>query len=192
MTDSRSHPFPFNPLLGVLGLFAAAGATGIYAVTNTEPTETTETAIVETGEMAYAQVGELAASAPEELRQVTPMTIAESGPDGVMPADTTSAEIVYIVRIKGAPEIDTIARNFKRNRETADAAFADLVATRPGLSEFALVGASYSGEIKLMYVLPPGTPPTRDVVMEIKANIMAIEGVAYADPDYVAHPEKEN
>ena len=108
-----------------------------------------------------------------------------------LPASAEGAEIVYIVRIKGAPEIDTIARNFKRNPDVAQEAYAELCERLPALKEFQLVGASYSGEVKLAYQLAPGVQPTRAVMNDIKDKIMAIEGVAYADPDFVAHPGED-
>ena len=59
------------------------------------------------------------------------------------------------------------------------------------LQDFRLVGASYSGEIRLGYRLPPGLEPTRATINEIQSRIMQVDSVAYADPDYVAQPGKE-
>jgi hypothetical protein len=55
-----------------------------------------------------------------------------------------------------------------------------------------LVGASYSGEIRLAYQMPPGVEPTRAAIRSVQEKIMAVDGVAYADPDYIAHPGKED
>ena len=95
------------------------------------------------------------------------------------------------MRLKGRPEIDTICRNYKRDRDTAQAAFDDLAADIPALKDFKLVGASYSGEISLAYTLPAGVDATRGRIEEIRSRILSIEGVAYADPDFVAHPGED-
>ena len=76
------------------------------------------------------------------------------------PARAEGTEVQFIVRLKGAPEIDTITRNFKRDPGTAQTAWQDLTARLPALGEFTLVGASYSGEVKLAYMMPPGAPAT--------------------------------
>ncbi|HAE26907.1 MAG TPA: hypothetical protein DCG58_07100 [Hyphomonas adhaerens] len=124
---------------------------------------------------------ELPASA--ETKQPAETKLAQLSPDG--------SEIVYIVRIKGEPEIDVISRNFKRDRAAADIAWANLQSRNPVLQDFRLVGASYSGEIRLGYRLPPGLEPTRATINEIQSRIMQLDSVAYADPDYVAQPGKE-
>jgi hypothetical protein len=99
--------------------------------------------------------------------------------------------VQFIVRLKGAPEIDTITRNFKRDHAAAQAAWKDLTVRLPALAEFTLVGASYSGEIKLAYMMPPGAPATPEDIRSVQDRLLKIEGVAYADPDYVAHPGKD-
>ena len=102
-----------------------------------------------------------------------------------------SAEVTFIVRLKGHPEIDTICRNYKRNPDMALASYQDLTAKFPVLRDFRLVGASYSGEINLAYQLPPGIEPTRGRIEDIRQLILSIDGVAYADPDFVAHPGED-
>ena len=74
----------------------------------------------------------------------------------------------------------------------AQQAFDDYVRRTPALRDFSLVGASYSGEVRLSYQMPMGVEPTRSEIRLVQEKIMAVEGVAYADPDYVAHPGKEN
>lgn len=115
----------------------------------------------------------------------------DAGPVTVPSASRGGAEVTFIVRLKGPPEIDTISRSYKSDRAKAEQAYADLSDRLPGLKEFRLVGASYSGELKLAYRLAPDVEPTRAVINGIKDKIMAIEGVAYADPDYVAHPGED-
>jgi hypothetical protein len=107
------------------------------------------------------------------------------------PARAEGTEVHFIVRLKGAPEIDTITRNFKRDPAAAQAAWDELVIRVPAMAEFALVGASYSGEIKLAYQMPPGAPATPEDIRSVQDRLLNVEGVSYADPDYIAHPGKE-
>ena len=67
----------------------------------------------------------------------------------------------------------------------------ELVTRLPGLADFSLVGASYSGEIKLAYQLAPGASATPEDIRAVQDRLLKVEGVSYADPDYVAHPGKE-
>ena len=127
----------------------------------------------ETGETQLAQV------------ETAPAVVLER------PARAEGTEVQFIVRLKGAPEIDVITRNFKRDPAAAQAAWQDLVTRLPGLSDFTLAGASYSGEIKLAYQMPPGTPATPEEIRAVQDRLLKIEGVSYADPDYVAHPGKD-
>lgn len=113
------------------------------------------------------------------------ISIQRDGEGGVLPARAGTAEVVFIVRLKGAPEVDTITRNFKRDPATAQAAWVALTERIPVLAEFELSGASYSGEMRLSRRLAEATPAA---IKEVQDRLLAIEGVAYADPDYVAHP----
>lgn len=130
---------------------------------------------------------------PEEAAEAPPpvpsVTIQQSGNGGVLPARAGTAEVVYIVRLKGAPEIDVITRNFKRDPAAAQAAWLELTARIPVLAEFELSGASYSGEIRLSRRLAEATPAA---IKQVQDRLLAIEGVAYADPDYVAHPGQKD
>lgn len=113
------------------------------------------------------------------------VTIQKDGGGGVLPARAGTAEVVFIVRLKGAPEVDIITRNFKRDPEAAQAAWLELTQRVPVLAEFELAGASYSGEMRLSRRLAEATPAA---IKEVQDRLLDIEGVAYADPDYVAHP----
>jgi hypothetical protein len=115
----------------------------------------------------------------------------QAGPN-VITAQARGPEVTFIVRIKGAPEIDSVARLYTKDPAAAEQAFAEFVRRTPALRDFSLVGASYSGEVKLAYQMPMGVEPTRSEIRLVQEKIMAVEGVAYADPDYVAHPGKEN
>ncbi|MBY9066073.1 hypothetical protein K1X12_04135 [Hyphomonas sp. WL0036] len=129
---------------------------------------------------------------PEEAPTASPIpqvTIQQEGSTGVLPARAGTAEVVFIVRLKGAPEVDTITRNFKRDPAAAQAAWVELTQRIPALAEFELSGASYSGEMRLSRRLADASPES---IKEVQASLLAIDGVAYADPDYVAHPGQKD
>ncbi|HAY07461.1 MAG TPA: hypothetical protein DCY26_12495 [Hyphomonas sp.] len=107
------------------------------------------------------------------------------------PARLQGTEVHFIVRLRGAPEVDIITRNFKRDPAAAQEAWAELSTRLPGLAEFTLVGASYSGEIKLAYQMPPGTSASPTEIRAVQERLLKIEGMSYADPDYIAHPGKD-
>lgn len=119
------------------------------------------------------------------LSPIPQVTIQRQGAGGALPARAGSAEVIFIVRLKGAPEVDIITRNFRRDPAAAQAAWTELVARIPALAEFELTGASYAGEMRLSRRLPDATPAA---IRAVQDRLLAIEGVAYADPDYVAHP----
>jgi hypothetical protein len=131
--------------------------------------------------------------AREPLIPVAEIAQAETAPAGVRerPARAEGTEVHFIVRLKGAPEVDEITRNFKRDPTAAQNAWDDLVIRLPGLADFSLVGASYSGEIKIAYQMPPGAPATPEEIRGVQDRLLKVEGVSYADPDYVAHPGKD-
>lgn len=108
-----------------------------------------------------------------------------------LPARAEGTEVQFIVRLRGAPETDVITRNFKRDPAAAQAAWGELVTRLPGLSDFSLAGASYSGEIRLAYQMPAGTPATPEEIRAVQERLLKVEGVSYADPDYIAHPGKD-
>lgn len=196
MSDGQP-PLHLGGPLGLAGLAMLAGATGIFVMAGSGgPAPAPQPAISQTSK------GEPVKPAPElhpgdPLPMVQPAEIPASA-ETSRPAETKLAqisqdgsEIIYIVRIKGEPEIDVISRNFKRDRAAADIAWANLQSRYPVLRDFRLVGASYSGEIRLGYRLPPGLEPTRATINDIQNRIMQVDSVAYADPDYVAQPGKE-
>ena len=122
--------------------------------------------------------------------EIAQVQAAQAEPS-VRPARADGIEVHFIVRLKGAPEIDEITRNFKRDPAAAQTAWSELVTRLPGLADFSLVGASYSGEIKLAYQLAPGASATPEDIRAVQYRLLKVEGVSYADPDYVAHPGKE-
>lgn len=117
------------------------------------------------------------------------VTVQKQGGSTVLPARAGTAEVVFIVRLKGAPEVDLITRNFKRDPATAQLAWAELTQRIPVLAEFELTGASYAGEMRLSRRLAQATP---EAIRQVQDRLLAIDGVAYADPDYVAHPGQKD
>jgi len=196
MSDEH-NPFHLGGPLGLAGLAVLAGAAGLFAMKTPDTAvpspqkaglslkaPETESAALRPhpgDAIPMVQPAELPASA--ETRAPAVIKLAQANADGTA--------VVFIVRIKGEPEIDVISRNYKRDPSVARTAWVNLQARHRVLADFTLVGASYSGELKLAYQLPPGLEPTRATINDIQSRILQVEGVAYADPDYVAQPGKE-
>jgi plasmid stabilization system protein ParE len=137
--------------------------------------------------------GRRADPATETLIPVAEVAQVQAAPAElpVRPARADGTEVHFIVRLKGAPEIDEITRNYKRDPAAAQTAWGELVTRLPGLADFSLAGASYSGEIKLAYQMLPGASATPEDIRAVQDRLLKVEGVSYADPDYVAHPGKD-
>jgi hypothetical protein len=210
MAGIRS-PFHFGGPLGLAGLTLLAGATGLFVLAgspdNDDQPSVTLSGVsdVSPASLPDTRVDRDASPLIGTLLDAPAPLDTEGGPlpDGpaiqpaqvpqsVITAQATGAEVTFIVRIKGAPEIDSVARLYKRDPAAAEQAFADYVQRTPALRDFVLVGASYSGEIKLAYQMPLGVEPTRAAIRSVLEKIMAVDGVAYADPDYIAHPGKKD
>jgi len=188
MPKRRPSPVHFGGPLGVAGVALLGSAVGLVLVANDDPD--TPQPVVQQGTVAPpADAPQPDPRPPIGSVGVEQVQAASASKDA--PSASGAAEIIFIVRLKGRPEIDTICRNYKRDRDTAQAAFDDLAADIPALKDFKLVGASYSGEISLAYTLPAGVDATRGRIEEIRTRILSIEGVAYADPDFVAHPGED-
>ena len=208
MAGTRA-PLHLGGPLGALGLGCVGGAVALaIAALNNEPPQ---------GNPAPASAPVLSVdidspSAPEPSQMQAAESFERSGPAAaeplipvaeiaqvqgaqaeptVRPARADGTEVHFIVRLKGAPEIDEITRNFKRDPAAAQTAWGELVTRLPGLADFSLAGASYSGEIKLAYQMPPGASATPEDIRAVQDRLLKVEGVSYADPDYVAHPGKE-
>jgi hypothetical protein len=200
MAGVRS-PFHFGGPLGLAGLTLLAGATGLFVLAGSP--DDADQPVVPLSGLADMQ----SASQPDFRVDRGPDPLIGTLPDvpshdpalrpqlagpNVITAQAQGAEVIFIVRIKGAPEIDSVARLYKKDPAAAQQAFDDYVRRTPALRDFSLVGASYSGEVRLSYQMPMGVEPTRSEIRLVQEKIMAVDGVAYADPDYVAHPGKEN
>ena len=210
MAGIRS-PFHFGGPLGLAGLTLLAGATGLFVLAgspeNDDRPSVTLSGVsdVPTASLPDTRVDRDASpligtlpDAPAPLDTAGgvlpdgPAIQPAQVPQSVIMAQATGVEVTFIVRIKGAEEIDSVARLYKKDPAAAEQAFADYVRRTPALRDFVLVGASYSGEIRLAYQMPPGVEPTRAAIRSVQEKIMAVDGVAYADPDYIAHPGKED
>lgn len=213
-------PFHYGGPLGLGALVAIAGAAGLYLITKNGPNIAVQTGqhvpptaepvtqdnIPPAPKMATKAdpviEGETVDVGAEEKRQAlkaikTPPPLKpiarpmQPRKIQALPAQAKGAEVTFIVRIKGSDDVDRAARLFKKDRANALRAFATYVEGAPDLRDFKLVGGSYSGEVKLAYTLPPGKTPDRATITKLKQIIMSVEGVSYADPDFVAHPGKE-
>jgi len=210
MAGVRS-PFHFGGPLGLAGLALLAGATGLFVLAGSPENEdqpgVTLSSVSDAvpASLPDSRVDRDASSQTDAIQDgPAPLDTEEapmSGditlqpaqvPNSVIMAQATGVEVTFIVRIKGAPEIDSVARLYKKDPAAAEQAFADYVRRTPALRDFVLVGASYSGEIRLAYQMPSGVEPTRAAIRSVQEKIMAVDGVAYADPDYIAQPGKED
>ena len=194
MPKRRPSPVHLGGPLGLAGVTLLASAVGLVVVANdSRDSRQSGAGQKQTAEQTATDSRPPAGSVGVEQLRPAPA----AGDAHALPAAATKdsssvgADVTFIVRLKGRPEIDTICRNYKRDRAAAEAAFADLAAEIPTLRDFRLVGASYSGEINLTYRLPPGVEPTRGQIEDIRKRILSIDGVAYADPDFVAHPGED-
>lgn len=208
MAGTRA-PLHLGGPLGALGLGCVGGAVALaIAALNNEPpsgnpapasapvlsVDIDSPSAPEPSQMQAAESFERSGPAAAEplipVAEIAQVQGAQAEPS-VRPARADGTEVHFIVRLKGAPEIDEITRNFKRDPAAAQTAWGELVTRLPGLADFSLAGASYSGEIKLAYQMPPGASATPEDIRAVQDRLLKVEGVSYADPDYVAHPGKE-
>lgn len=198
-------PLHLGGPLGALGLGCVGGAVALaIAAINNDPAPSgpapgaapvLSVDVDRPAKAAPAQAPDRVGGEPvrEPLIPVAETAQTETAPVSVKerPARADGTEVHFIVRLKGAPEVDEITRNYKRDPATAQKAWDDLATRLPGLADFSLAGASYSGEIKLAYQMPPGRPATPEEIRAVQDRLLKVEGVAYADPDYIAHPGKD-
>ena len=112
----------------------------------------------------------------QQTRQVTPTL-----PAGAVKVSEPAA--TFIVRFKNEPELEKMARNFRRDETGTRAAFLDWASAHKQLDGLHLVRASYSGELILALPMddPAGRSP-RDVI----ASLETIDNLAYAEIDEMA------
>lgn len=113
-------------------------------------------------------------------------------PGKVIPAQAaTGGEASFIVKVKGHPEIDELARTWRRDQPAARRAFEEWSQGRGILGELELTGCSYSGELILTRRFAEDEVMTRASVNAVLEKIRSVESVAYADPDFTAYPGTE-
>ncbi len=93
----------------------------------------------------------------------------------------------FIVRLKGEPELDAMAKSFRRDKAAAQQVFADWSADKPGLAGLMLESASYSGE--LIVGLPINDPAGRSP-KDVIAAFEALDNLVYVELDAMARPGK--
>ena len=166
MPKRRPSPVHLGGPLGLAGVTLLASAVGLVIV-GSDDRNSSHSRPEQDSPATQAATDPRPPIGTVGVEQVKPAAVS-----GSSSSSSSGAEVTFIVRLKGRSEVDTIARNFKRDRETADAAYSDLVEDIPILKDFRLVGASYSGEINLVYQLPAGVEATRGRIEEIRQQIL--------------------
>lgn len=111
---------------------------------------------------------------------------AAEGRDDLVRTQTAAGDAPFalIVRFRNTPELDEIAKNFRRDPSGARAKFNQWAASKPALAGLELERASYSGEFVL--VSSGGRNLDRTI-----AAIKAMDNVAYVEKDYSVEPGKK-
>ncbi|MEO0465711.1 MAG: hypothetical protein AAF216_04145 [Pseudomonadota bacterium] len=120
----------------------------------------------------------------------TPVQTVEPAPEPATAETMTDVRATFIVKFKPDPAIDDVIANWRSNREAALARFAGWAADDPLFSEMTLEGCSYSGELLLARSLSVQSTGARGAVSTLTGDIRSHSAVAYADPDFTAHPGK--
>ena len=133
------------------------------------------------------------------VRKTTPPDIVADAPPQpggfqtaqVRPGDTSAATVDFIVKVRDPAIRTDVTDVFRRDRDSAVAAFAAWSVGTP-FEGFELVGATYSGEI-IIHMAADAPEPVKERLMSISARalaeqISALENVVYCDPDYTARP----
>ncbi|WP_300391120.1 hypothetical protein [Henriciella sp.] len=112
---------------------------------------------------------------------------ATSSDDGKVTAQSAggySAQYAIIVKFENEPVTQEIGKTFRKDPEGTRQRFREWAADKPALQGLSLERASYSGELVLT---GSGARSVDDVIR----GILAMDNVAYAEPDYIAEPSKE-
>lgn len=103
-------------------------------------------------------------------------------------ADAPLQPATFIVKFKENDAIDEVIANWRRDRDTALAAYSSWAEGDPLFSAMDVVGCSYSGELILEAPVPAAPAAARTRVSDLVALIRGHSAVAYADPDFTAQP----
>ncbi|MHA7898235.1 MAG: hypothetical protein ACX94B_00115 [Henriciella sp.] len=118
----------------------------------------------------------------QQTSQVRPVLPAEA-------VQVSDAAATFIVRFKNEPEVDQMARNFRRDEAGTRAAFRNWANAHKQLEGLHLVRASYSGE--LILALPMDDPAGRSPA-DVIASLETIDNLAYAEIDEMATTSRRN
>lgn len=97
-------------------------------------------------------------------------------------------QATFIVKFKPDPAIDDVIANWRRDREGAIAQFANWAEGDPVFGDMTLEGCSYSGELLLSRKIEAPLSGPQSLVTALTNDIRSHGAVAYADPDFTAHP----
>lgn len=126
-------------------------------------------------------------SAPRVSIQSAP-TLPAIPPLGAKAAPPRGAH--FIVRLKGDPILDDLARVFRRDADAAKRAFQDWAADNPDFACMSLTDVSYSGELILRCEdCEDSVDASPSAVKAFRDRLQGVDSVRYADPDYQARPE---
>jgi hypothetical protein len=152
---------------------------------------------------------------PERVIERPPETVAEAAPEpsGIRPATVQTAPVRpaqtnttppqpqsvqaetfpvrradFIVKFRANPSIDEVISTWRRDRDAARARFETWASGDPLFSQMEVSGCSYSGELILSTEIGGGPLPAEAEVDALVGRIRAHGAVAYADPDFTAHP----
>lgn len=99
-------------------------------------------------------------------------------------ADRAPVQATFIVKFTPNRALDSVVATWRRDREAAEATFADWAGDQPVFANARLVGCSYSGELIIQRPVPTGDGGVDAVTEMIRSH----PAVSYADPDFTAHP----
>ena len=118
----------------------------------------------------------------QPVRPPVPPTHAHSKPD----------RVVFIVKVKNAPEFERAVRLYRKDKAAAEAAFESFIRKNPEFKGMKIVRGSYSGEARLEYTFPVGRNASKTAIQALQDKMKTVRGVAYADIDFVVHPTDED
>ena len=104
-------------------------------------------------------------------------------------AATERPAATFIVRFNDEPVLSEIGKTYRRDGDGARAKFDGWCSDYPGLDGLTLVRASYSGE--LLLGLPQNDPMNRSPE-DVLAALNAIDNLAYAELDAIAHADAKD
>ena len=121
------------------------------------------------------------------LAQIRLKLLDAPAPELVTVESASAPVTSFIVRLRGEPDFDKVAKSFRRDKAGAMATFQAWCSRHKGLEGLVLVGASYSGELIIGL-------PTNDRFNRRPSDIIerfeAFDNLVYIEVDSMAHPSK--